>query len=145
MSDKNVLNKFINFTTIPLSLLYECPIFLKSLKVKMTPKQCKKIRKNIHKSDPEARGYFSFLRQTLTYKLLSSYRYMVISDIHTVFKISVWPQTLMGKIWVSPASFPFLSYINFGKIVLRSSKFQILFWRLFTVLLFEMNLQYIKY
>ena len=47
----------------------------------------------------------------------------------TVFKISAGPRTLTGKIWVGPASSP-LSYINFGKIVLRSGKFQILFWRL---------------
>ena len=47
-----------------------------------------------------------------------------------VFKISAGPRTLTGKIWVGPASFPFLSYINFRKIVLRSGKFQILFWRL---------------
>ena len=39
-------------------------------------------------------------------------------------------RTLNDKIWVCPASFPSLSYINFGKIVLRSGKFQILFWRL---------------
>ena len=50
----------------------------------------------------------------------------------TVFKISAGPRTLTGKIWVGPASFPSLSYIpvNFGEIVLRSGKFQILFWRL---------------
>ena len=47
-----------------------------------------------------------------------------------VFKISAGPRTLTGKIWVGPASFPSLSYINFRKIVLRSGKFQILFWRL---------------
>ena len=47
-----------------------------------------------------------------------------------VFKISAGPQTLTGKIGVSPAGFPFLSYINLGKIVLWYSKFQILFWRL---------------
>ena len=51
--------------------------------------------------------------------------------IYTVFKISAGPRTLTGKIWVGPASFPSLSYINFGKIVLRSGKFQILFWRLY--------------
>ena len=50
--------------------------------------------------------------------------------MHSVFKISAGPRTLTGKIWVGPASFPSLSYINFGKIVLRSGKFQILFWRL---------------
>ena len=53
---------------------------------------------------------------------------------YSVFKISAGPRTLTGKIWVGPASFPSLSYINiyinFGKIVLRSGKFQILFWRL---------------
>ena len=49
---------------------------------------------------------------------------------HAVFKISARPRTLTGKIWVGPASFPSLSYINFDKIVLRSGKFQILFWRL---------------
>ena len=49
---------------------------------------------------------------------------------YAVFKISAGPQTLTVKIWVGPASFPSLSYINFGKIVLRSGKFQILFWRL---------------
>ena len=48
-----------------------------------------------------------------------------------VFKISAEPLTLTGKIWVGPASFPSLSHTNFGKIVLRSSKFQILFWRLY--------------
>ena len=48
----------------------------------------------------------------------------------TVFKISAGPRTLTGKIWVGLASFPSLSYINIGKIVLRSGKFQILFWRL---------------
>ena len=45
----------------------------------------------------------------------------------TVFKISAGPRTLTSKIWVGPASFPSLSYITFGKIVLRSGKFQILF------------------
>ena len=48
----------------------------------------------------------------------------------TVFKIHAGPPTLTGKNGVSPASFPSLPYINFGKIVLRSGKFQILFWRL---------------
>ena len=48
----------------------------------------------------------------------------------TVFKIGARPWTLAGKIWVSLASFPSLSYINFGKIVLQSSKFQILFLKL---------------
>ena len=47
-----------------------------------------------------------------------------------VFKISAGPRTLTDKICVGPASFPSLSYINFAKIVLRSGKFQILFWRL---------------
>ena len=37
---------------------------------------------------------------------------------------------LTGKTWVNPASFPSLPYINLCKIVLWSSKFQILFWRL---------------
>ena len=48
----------------------------------------------------------------------------------TVFKISAGLQTLTSKIWVGPTSFPSLSYINFGKIVLQSGKFQILFWKL---------------
>ena len=48
----------------------------------------------------------------------------------TVFKISARPRTLTCKIWVGPASFPSSSCINFGKIVLWSSKFQTLFWRL---------------
>ena len=48
----------------------------------------------------------------------------------SVFKISAGPRTLTSKIWIGLASFPSLSYINFGKIVLRSGKFQILFWRL---------------
>ena len=47
-----------------------------------------------------------------------------------VFKISVGQWTLTGKIWVNLASFPSLSYVNFGKIVLQSSKFHILFRRL---------------
>ena len=51
---------------------------------------------------------------------------------HSVFKISAGPGTLKGKIWVGPAIFPSLSYINFDKIVLRPGKFQILFWRLVT-------------
>ena len=38
--------------------------------------------------------------------------------------------TLTGKTGVGPASFPSLSYINFGKIVLRLGKLLILFWRL---------------
>ena len=38
-----------------------------------------------------------------------------------------WPAKLGS---VRQASFPSLPYINFGKIVLQSSKFQILFWRL---------------
>ena len=46
-------------------------------------------------------------------------------------KYQTGQQTLTGKIWVGLVSFPSLSYINFGKIVLQSSKFQILFWRLF--------------
>ena len=52
----------------------------------------------------------------------------------TVFKISDGPRTLTGKIWVGPASFPSLRYmyINFGKIMLRSGMFHILFWRLIT-------------
>ena len=33
----------------------------------------------------------------------------------SVFKISAGPQTLTGKIWVGPASFPSLSYINIYK------------------------------
>ena len=37
---------------------------------------------------------------------------------------------LTGKIWVGLASFSSLSYINFGKFVLRSGNFQTLFWRL---------------
>ena len=53
----------------------------------------------------------------------------------TVFKINAGLRPLTGKIWVVPASFPSLSYINFGKIVLRSSKFQIIFWRLLEELL----------
>ena len=48
-----------------------------------------------------------------------------------VFKISAGPQALDCKTGVSLASFPSLLYINFGKIVLRSSKFQILFWGVF--------------
>ena len=50
--------------------------------------------------------------------------------LYPVFKISARPQTLTGKIWVGPASFPSLLYINFGKIALWSGKFEILFWRL---------------
>ena len=49
----------------------------------------------------------------------------------TVFKISAGLQTLTGKTWVGPASFPSLPYI-LGKIVLWSGKFQILFWGLMT-------------
>ena len=37
----------------------------------------------------------------------------------TVFKISAGPRTLTVKIWVGLASFPSLSYTNFGKIMLR--------------------------
>ena len=48
----------------------------------------------------------------------------------TVLKISARPWTLTSKTGVGPAGFPSLPYINFGKIVLRSGKFQILFWRL---------------
>ena len=51
--------------------------------------------------------------------------------MYAVFKISARPLTLTGKTWVALASFPALPYINFGKIVLRSGKFQILFWRLY--------------
>ena len=40
----------------------------------------------------------------------------------TVFKISAGPRTMTGKIWVGPASFRSLWYINFSKIVLWSSK-----------------------
>ena len=47
-----------------------------------------------------------------------------------IFKKSARLRTLTSKIWVCPASFPSLSYTNFGKIVLWSSKFQILSWRL---------------
>ena len=47
-----------------------------------------------------------------------------------VFKISARPSSLTSKIWVGHASCPSLSYIIFGKIVLQSGKFQILFWRL---------------
>ena len=50
---------------------------------------------------------------------------------HTILEISAGLWTLTGKIWLGPATFPSLSY-NFGKIMLRSSKFQILFWRLDT-------------
>ena len=46
------------------------------------------------------------------------------------FKISARPRNRDSKILVGLASFPSLSYINFGKIVHRSGKFQILFWRL---------------
>ena len=48
----------------------------------------------------------------------------------SVFKLSAGPGTLTSKIWVGPASFPSLSKKNFGKIMLQSGKFQILFWRL---------------
>ena len=44
-----------------------------------------------------------------------------------VFKISARPWTLTSKIRVGLASFPSLSYINFGKIVLWSGKFETLF------------------
>ena len=57
------------------------------------------------------------------------------SSCWSVFKISAGAQTLTGKICVSPASFPPLSYINFGKTVLRSGKFQILFWRLLLMIM----------
>ena len=57
-----------------------------------------------------------------------------------VFKISVGQLTLTGKIWICPTSFPSLSYINFGKIVLRSGEFQILFWRLRTYLVYTVNI-----
>ena len=45
-------------------------------------------------------------------------------------KGALLPHAPSCNIWVGPASFPSLSYINFGKIVLRSGKFQTLFWRL---------------
>ena len=54
----------------------------------------------------------------------------LVITVPAVFEISAAPWTLTGKTWVGQASFPSLPYINFGKIVLRSSKFQILFWRL---------------
>ena len=47
-----------------------------------------------------------------------------------VFKRSAGLRTLNHKTGVSPAHFPSLPYINFGKILLQSSIFQILFWRL---------------
>ena len=53
-----------------------------------------------------------------------------IANIMSIFKISARPRTLTGKTGVSPTGFPSLPYINFGKIVLQSGKFQILFWRL---------------
>ena len=64
------------------------------------------------------------------WRLLWVHQYFKNRYMHTVFKISAGPQTLTGKTGVGPAGFPSLPYINFGKIVLRSGKFQILFWRL---------------
>ena len=49
---------------------------------------------------------------------------------NAVFKISAGPQTLTGKNGFGPAGFPSLPYIKFGKIVLQSGKFQVLFRRL---------------
>ena len=68
------------------------------------------------------------------------------SYISTVFKLSVGLRTLTAKIWVGPANFPSLSYINFRKIVLWYGKFQILFWRLYGInpssLCFQFKLHY---
>ena len=59
------------------------------------------------------------------------------ANMFPVFKVSAGPWTLTGKIWVRPASFPSLPYMNFGKIVLWSGKFQILFWRLCFCVLYD--------
>ena len=48
------------------------------------------------------------------------------SHMSSVFKISAGPRTLTSKTRVCPTGFPSLPYINFGKIVLRYGKFQIL-------------------
>ena len=66
----------------------------------------------------------AFILTQYAYKLRNFIFNISLND--PVFEISAGPLTLTGKIWVSPASFPSLSYINFGKIVLRSGKFQIL-------------------
>ena len=61
----------------------------------------------------------------------------------SVFKISAGPRTLNGETWVRPAIFPSLPYINFGKIVHWSGKFQMLFWRLDVT--FILLLMWLKY
>ena len=75
-------------------------------------------------------GLLVTMHSVLWEQYLKSLDHLTSCFICTVFEISAGPRTLTGKIWVGPASFPFLPYINFGKIVLRSGKFQILFWRL---------------
>ena len=62
--------------------------------------------------------------------------------ILTVFKISATPQTVTSKTGVGPASFPSFKYRykNFGKIVIQSGEFQILFWRL---ILIEITLNFV--
>ena len=72
-----------------------------------------------------------FNQNTLLWNVLEPHYDMNLAN--SVFKMRTRPQTLTGKIWVGLARFPSLSYMDFGKIVLRSGKFQILFWRLQTI------------
>ena len=67
------------------------------------------------------------LVKTATDVQLPEWPHGLLQAALSVLKISAGLRTLTGKIWVGPASFSSLSYINFGKIVLLSGKFQILF------------------
>ena len=64
------------------------------------------------------------------YQLHSIWMQFGIPSCSAVFKMSAGPWTLTGKTVVGPAGFPSLPCLNFDKILLLSSKFQILFWRL---------------
>ena len=82
----------------------------------------------------------NFFRRNINKHLqFISFLHNVMTQV-AVFKKSAGQRTLTGKIFVCPTSSPSLSYINFDKIVLRSGKFQILFWRLRTYLVYTVNI-----
>ena len=66
-----------------------------------------------------------------------------VCHMSSVFKISAGPRTLTGKIWVGPASFPSLSYINIYKFWQNcASVWQVSDLILKTVSLFELQFKF---
>ena len=104
---------------------------IKMLYYQYRKSHCGKIRPfyDCHISTTE---FLILVRQHLYREFHAKYVTHKLKDmIFTVSKISARPRTLTGKTGFSPASFASLPCINFGKVMLQSSKFQILFWRLF--------------